>query len=102
MSDDAKLEQELAARVDGEVRFDKGTKAAYAQDASNYRQVPIGVVLPKTAGAAVEAIAVCRELGVPVLSRRSGMPTLARPSSPTGFPAARRSRQATSAGRVCT
>jgi FAD/FMN-containing dehydrogenase/Fe-S oxidoreductase len=72
MSDGARLRQELAARVDGEVRFDPGTKAAYAQDASNYRQVPIGVVLPKTADAAVEAIAVCSELGVPVLSRGGG------------------------------
>lgn len=41
MSDSATLERELAARVDGEVRFDPGTKAVYAQDASNYRQVPI-------------------------------------------------------------
>ena len=54
----------------GQVRSGHG--AAYAQDASNYRQVPIGVVLPKTADAAVEAIAVCRELGVPVLSRGGG------------------------------
>ena len=42
----ARLEAELAARVDGEIRFDPGTKAAYAQDASNYRQVPVGVVIP--------------------------------------------------------
>jgi FAD/FMN-containing dehydrogenase/Fe-S oxidoreductase len=72
MSHDARLREELAARVDGEVRFDTGTKAAYAQDASNYRQVPIGVVLPKTADAGVEAVAVCRELGAPVLSRGGG------------------------------
>jgi FAD/FMN-containing dehydrogenase/Fe-S oxidoreductase len=72
MNDGATLRQELAARVDGEVRFDPAALAAYAQDASNYRQVPIGVVLPKTADAAVEAIAVCRELGVPVLSRGGG------------------------------
>ena len=66
------LESELAARVDGEVRFDPGSKAAYAHDASNYRQVPVGVVVPRTADAAVEAVAVCRELGVPVLSRGGG------------------------------
>jgi FAD/FMN-containing dehydrogenase/Fe-S oxidoreductase len=66
------LQQELGARVDGEVRFDPGTKAVYAQDASNYRQVPIGVVLPRGADAAVEAIAVCREFDVPVLSRGGG------------------------------
>jgi FAD/FMN-containing dehydrogenase len=72
VSDAGRLHQELAARVDGEVRFDSGTKAAYAQDASNYRQVPIGVVLPKTADAGAEAVAVCRELGAPVLSRGGG------------------------------
>jgi FAD/FMN-containing dehydrogenase/Fe-S oxidoreductase len=66
------LQQELAARVDAEVRFDPGTKAAYAHDASNYRQVPIGVVVPRTVDAAVEAIAVCREFDVPVLSRGGG------------------------------
>jgi FAD/FMN-containing dehydrogenase/Fe-S oxidoreductase len=69
---DGRLHQELAARVDGEVRFDAGTKAAYAQDASNYRQVPIGVVLPKSADAGAEAVAVCQERGAPVLSRSGG------------------------------
>ena len=68
----ARLEAELAARVDGEIRFDPGTKAAYAQDASNYRQVPLGVVIPRTVDAAVAAISVCREFGVPVLSRGGG------------------------------
>jgi len=72
MTGTGKLQRELAARVDGEVRFDPGTKAVYAQDASNFRQVPIGVVLPRNAGAAVTAIAVCSELGVPVLSRGGG------------------------------
>jgi FAD/FMN-containing dehydrogenase/Fe-S oxidoreductase len=66
------LQAALAERVDGEVRFDAGTRAVYAQDASNYRQVPIGVVVPRNAGAAVEAIAVCREHSVPVLSRGGG------------------------------
>ena len=42
------LEAELRANVEGEVRFDAGSKAMYAVDASNYRQVPIGVVIPKT------------------------------------------------------
>lgn len=41
------IEKELRSKIEGEVRFDTGTKALYATDASNYRQVPIGVVLPK-------------------------------------------------------
>ena len=40
------LEKELRSKIEGEVRFDTGSKALYATDASNYRQVPIGVVLP--------------------------------------------------------
>ena len=66
------LERDLRGRVDGEVRFDAGTRGAYSTDASNFRQVPIGVVLPRTPEAAVEAVAVCREYDVPVLSRGGG------------------------------
>src|SRR5438046_1295734 len=70
--DDGRLEHDLAAAVDGEVRFDAGTRAAYSTDASNFRQVPIGVVLPRTVDAAVTAVAVCRKHGAPLLSRGGG------------------------------
>lgn len=66
------LERGLTARVHGEVRFDAGTRGAYATDASNYRQVPIGVVIPLSVEAGAEAIAVCRAHGAPVLSRGGG------------------------------
>ncbi|WP_051761721.1 FAD-binding and (Fe-S)-binding domain-containing protein [Microbispora rosea] len=66
------LERDLAARVDGEVRFDPGSRGAYSTDGSNYRQVPLGVVVPRTVDAAAEAIAVCREHGAPVTSRGGG------------------------------
>ncbi len=66
------LEHRLRDRVDGEVRFDVGSRGAYATDASNFRQVPLGVVIPRTLDAAVEAVAVCRELGAPVVSRGGG------------------------------
>ncbi|MFE9656461.1 FAD-binding and (Fe-S)-binding domain-containing protein [Micromonospora sp. NPDC006431] len=66
----------LAARlrpvVDGEVRFDAGSRGAYSTDGSNYRQIPLGVVVPRTVDAAVATIEVCRQLGVPVLSRGGG------------------------------
>ncbi len=49
LDDDARaLAAELADAVEGEVRFDTGSRAAYSTDASNYRQVPIGVVVPRT------------------------------------------------------
>ena len=66
------LERVLRERVDAEVRFDAGTRGAYSTDASNFRQVPIGVVVPRTVEAAVEAVEVCREHDVPVLSRGGG------------------------------
>ncbi|MDQ0772791.1 FAD/FMN-containing dehydrogenase/NAD-dependent dihydropyrimidine dehydrogenase PreA subunit [Streptomyces aurantiacus] len=71
-TDEEALERDLRARVDGEVRFDAGTRAAYSTDGSNYRQVPIGVVVPRTVEAATEAVAVCREHDVPLLSRGGG------------------------------
>ncbi|MEV7009208.1 FAD-binding and (Fe-S)-binding domain-containing protein [Streptosporangium sp. NPDC051022] len=66
------LEHDLAARVDGEVRFDPGSRGAYSTDGSNYRLVPLGVVVPRDVEAAVEAIAVCREHGAPITSRGGG------------------------------
>ncbi len=41
------LAQSLRASIQGDVRFDNGSRALYATDGSNYRQVPIGVVLPR-------------------------------------------------------
>ncbi len=56
----------------GEVRFDSGARAAYASDASNYRQVPIGVVLPRSAEDIVATLAACRAHGAPILARGGG------------------------------
>ncbi|MCP2336305.1 FAD-binding and (Fe-S)-binding domain-containing protein [Actinomadura rupiterrae] len=66
------LREALADEVDGEVRFDAGTRAAYAHDSSNYRQPPVGVVVPRDVDAAVAAVAVCARHQVPVLSRGGG------------------------------
>ena len=38
----------LRSRIAGEVRFADGDRALYATDASNYRQVPLGVCIPKS------------------------------------------------------
>lgn len=66
------LEEDLRKRVAGEVRFDTGSRAAYSTAASNYRQVPIGVVVPYSVDDAAKAVAVCHEHDVPVLSRGGG------------------------------
>jgi FAD/FMN-containing dehydrogenase/Fe-S oxidoreductase len=67
--DIAGLAAALHDRVRGEVRFNDGDRALYSTDASNYRQIPIGVVLPRDADDVVEAVAVCRRFGAPIVSR---------------------------------
>ena len=66
------LEADLLRNVEGEVRFDAGSKAMYAVDASNYRQVPIGVVIPRSKEDVVQTVAACRKFGAPILSRGGG------------------------------
>lgn len=66
------LESELKKRISGEVRFDAGSKALYATDSSNYRQVPLGVVLPRTEQDVINTISTCRKYGAPVTSRGGG------------------------------
>jgi FAD/FMN-containing dehydrogenase/Fe-S oxidoreductase len=66
------LAAELRGAVLGEVRFDIGSRAAYSTDASNFRQVPIGVVIPRTIDDVVAAVAVCRAHGAPIVSRGGG------------------------------
>ncbi len=70
--DVAGLAAALADRIRGEVRFDEGSRALYATDGSNYRQVPIGVVLPRDVEDVVHTVALAREFGAPVLSRGGG------------------------------
>src|SRR4051794_37715925 len=66
------LEQHLRRHVQGEVRFDKGSLAMYANDASNYRQVPVGVVVPKTLDDVVETMRACARYRAPVTCRGGG------------------------------
>lgn len=67
------MERALRAAVrGGEVEFGAGDRALVTMDASNYRRVPMGVVAPKDADDVEAALAVCREHGVPVVSRGAG------------------------------
>ena len=68
----AELEKELKQNIKGEVRFDRGSRAMYSTDGSNYRQIPIGLVVPRDAGDVVAAMAACRKYGAPVLARGAG------------------------------
>src|ERR1700693_1448204 len=78
--DAAGLAEALRAEIRGgvrdevrdNVRFDRGTRALYATDGSNYRQVPIGVVLPRDSDDVLATVALCREFGAPLLCRGGG------------------------------
>jgi FAD/FMN-containing dehydrogenase/Fe-S oxidoreductase len=66
------IAEALRQRIEGEVRFAAGDRALYATDLSVFRQVPIGVVVPRTVDDVVATVAVCREHGVPILARGGG------------------------------
>jgi FAD/FMN-containing dehydrogenase/Fe-S oxidoreductase len=68
----SELERELKQSVRGEVRFDSGSRALYASDASNYRQIPIGLVVPRDSSDVVATVAACRKFRAPVLPRGAG------------------------------
>lgn len=68
----ADLERELKRSIKGEVRFDSGSRALYATDGSNYRQIPIGLVVPRDNDDVIAAVAACRKYGAPILPRGAG------------------------------
>jgi FAD/FMN-containing dehydrogenase len=66
------LEADLKQALGGAVRFDVGNRATYASDASNYRQVPIGVVVPRSLEDFAKGVAICHRHRAPVLLRGGG------------------------------
>ena len=67
-----RLAEELRRVVQGEVRFDRGSRALYATDGSLYRHLPLGVVIPRTEDDVRKTLSICRAAGVPILSRGGG------------------------------
>src|SRR5437879_1794203 len=70
--DVAALEKELRKSVRGEVRFGDGDRALYSTDSSNYRQIPIGVVIPRDHSDVIATVAACRKFGAPITCRGGG------------------------------
>ncbi|HLI86976.1 MAG TPA: FAD-binding protein [Bryobacteraceae bacterium] len=68
----AAIEHELRMSIAGEVRFGDGDRGMYASDAGNYRMIPIGVVLPKSAEDVAHTVRVARRYGAPVFARGGG------------------------------
>jgi FAD/FMN-containing dehydrogenase len=67
-----KLEAVLRDAIRGEVSFDAGSRAVYATDSSNYRQVPLGVVFPLDHDDVIAALRTCADYDAPVLARGAG------------------------------
>ncbi len=66
------LAEDLRRNISGEVRFDPGSRALYSTDGSNYRQAPIGVVVPRSKEDIIRTVALCRQYGAPILARGGG------------------------------
>src|SRR5256885_8246443 len=66
------LRAELAAQIEGEVRFDPISQALYSTDASVYQILPLGVVLPKSRDDVIRAVNICRAAGVSITARGGG------------------------------
>jgi FAD/FMN-containing dehydrogenase/Fe-S oxidoreductase len=66
------FQADLRRRIEGEVRFSAGDRALYSTDSSSYRQLPIGVVIPRNIDDVVATVETCREHGLPLLSRGGG------------------------------
>ncbi len=66
------LATRLRATTTAEVRFTPGDRALYASDLSHYRQIPLGVIIPRTLDDVIAAVAACRDLNVPLFGRGAG------------------------------
>ncbi len=66
------LYRELSREVEGEVRFDRASLALYATDSSNFRQVPVGVVIPRTLEDVVITHQICSRYRAPIVNRGGG------------------------------
>jgi FAD/FMN-containing dehydrogenase/Fe-S oxidoreductase len=66
------LALELTRQVRGEVRFSAGSRALYAHDGSVYRQLPLGVVIPRESHDVEAAVEICRRHEAPIGARGCG------------------------------
>ncbi len=66
------LERDLAARLDGEVRFDKVSRALYSTDASVYQIEPVGVVIVRSRDDILNTISCARRHGCSITARGGG------------------------------
>ena len=66
------IQQALASRIRGEVRFDRHDRLLYSTDASLYQVEPLGVVVPRDAADVLATVQCCGEFQLPLLARGGG------------------------------
>src|SRR5438874_7000163 len=66
------LEADLRNNIRGEVRFSNGDRALYSTDSSNYRQIPVGVLVPRDRSDVITSVEICRKFGAPITCRGGG------------------------------
>jgi FAD/FMN-containing dehydrogenase/Fe-S oxidoreductase len=66
------LEQELKQSIEGEVRFDKISRALYSNDASVYQIEPAGVVIPRHREDLIRTVEICRRFRCSITMRGGG------------------------------
>ena len=82
-------EADLRRAMNGEVRFGPGDRALYASDSSNYRHVPLGVVIPRSVEDITTAVAICARHGAPIDHRGGGTSLAGQTISPASYPGGR-------------
>ena len=68
----ADLQTDLETRLEGDVRFDKVSRALYSTDASVYQIEPIGVVIVRSRDDILSAIECARQHGSSITARGGG------------------------------
>ena len=66
------FQKKLAAKIEGEIRFDTVSRSMYSTDASVYQIIPLGVVIPRSADDVVHVVKICREFSVSITARGGG------------------------------
>jgi FAD/FMN-containing dehydrogenase/Fe-S oxidoreductase len=70
--DVAALRRDLEAAIEGEVRFDKVSRALYSTDASVYQIEPLAVIVPRTRDDIIQAVRICHSYRCPLTMRGGG------------------------------
>jgi len=66
------LRRDLESQIEGEVRFDKVSRALYSTDASVYQIEPAGVVVVKSKQDIVKTVKLCKQYGCSLTMRGGG------------------------------